>query len=271
VTAPARTALLLSTATALLVAAAPTRAEFPENAVAAFCEADGRGDRIRAERAAELAALSGGRFEPAWDRLFLVSGFEVTPVLVTAEEAEIAVRYTVVAEVSGEGVDDRERIETVRLRLHRGGAGWRLRGPLPPPHLFTSAFEAEDLFRLLAPLGPEYVSNSKFVWQMLQNAGWSLPYQPARSFLTGGYLRAVAEPAGGDVVAYLSSGVPYHVGLYVGEDTVASATVNAGLVRTPLNGFPGEVRYLRLTEAARPPAPTEETPTAGSPPAEDPE
>jgi hypothetical protein len=232
--------------------AVEARAEFPEQVVAAFCEADGRGDRLQPARAAAIGEALGWRLEPAWDRLFLISGYEVMPLRVGAEAAEIAVRYTVVAEVTGEGARDEERIEVVSFRLVRGDQLWRLVGVPPPPHLFASAFERDDLVELLTPLGADYLSSSKLVWRLFQNAGWSVPYQPAAAFLAGGYFKKVAEPSPGDVVAYLDHGAPYHVGVYEGEDRIASATITAGVVRTPLNTFPGEVRYLRLTEAARP-------------------
>ncbi len=238
----------------LVLASIASAQQFPELAVAGFCEADGRGYRLLAVRGPALSEAFGGRFQPAWDRLIVVTGYEVNPLRVGPEEAEIDVRYTVIADVTGEGVDATERLETVRFLLIRVGGGWRLIGPPPPPHLFASQFEADELFELLTPLGADYISNSKFVWQMLQSASWSVPYRPASAYLTDGFVRPVAEPRTGDVVAYLDRGVPYHVGLYLGEDRVASATIPGGVARTALNAFPGEIRYLRLTEAARPTA-----------------
>jgi len=245
-------AATLSAIVLVLLSASTVQAQYPELIVNAFCEADGRGERLVAGPGSALTEAFGGRFQPAWDRLLLISGYEVEPRRIGPEEAEIEVRYTVVAEVTGEGVDRRERLESVRLALLRGPDGWRLVGPPPPPHLFASGFEAEPLAALLRPLNEEYISNSKFVWQMFQNASWSVPYRPTSAFLSEELLRPVAEPRVGDVVAYLDRGVPYHVGLYVGEDRVASATITGGVARTALNAFAGEIRYLRLTEAARP-------------------
>lgn len=254
-----------------LLVAAPARAQFPEGVASAFCQADGRGDRLNSSRAAIFNEFLPWRFEPAWDRIFLISGYEINPVRVGTEDAEILIRYSVVAEITGEGVREEIRQEAVRVTLALTDGAWRLVGPPPPPHLYASGADREQLFALLTPINPGYVSNSKFVWRMFQNAGWGFPYQPAAAFLGGNYFKAVPEPRVGDVVAYLSAGVPYHVGIYEGEDRVASATLSRGIVRAALNAFPGEVRYLRLTDAARPRTPESErlasTPVA--PPLED--
>jgi hypothetical protein len=249
----------------LLLAPTAARAQYPERVLALFCEADGRGERLHPVRSQALGGFLGWRFEPAWDRFFLISGYEVRPESIGAEEAQFEVRYTVTAEISGEGAREESRIEGVHLTLLRDPSGWRLLGAPPPPHLFASDFEADKLFTQLTPVQPDYLSNSKFVWRMLLDAGWSYPYQPTSEYLGSPYFKPVGEPSTGDVVAYLVHGVPYHIGIYLGDDRVASATVR-GVVRTPLNAFPGEVRYLRLTEAARAktpePAEMQETPAA---------
>ena len=242
-------------ATALLAyGAAPALAQYPEAMVSAFCEADGRGARLNAARAAALSGFLGLRLEPAWDRLFLISGYEIKPESVAADEVQLEVRYTVVAEVTGEGVREGERLDSVHITLARSDGEWRVLGTPPAPHLFVSDFDARTLFAQLSPLQPDYLSNSKLVWRMMIEAGWSYPFQPASAYLGGPYFKAVSEPSIGDVVAYLVHGVPYHLGIYLGDDRLASATVR-GVVRTPLNAFPGEIRYLRLTEAARPATP----------------
>jgi len=228
------------------------RAQYPENVVAAFCDADGRGERLYAEQSAPLREFIGWRFEPAWDRFVLISGYEVNPVRVAGDEAELNVRYGVEAEVTGEGVNEQPHLEVVPVNVKRVEGTWRLISKPPPPHLRANAFNRDTLFALLTAVNPSYVSNSKFVWRLFQDAGWNLPYQPASAFLGGDYFKPVAEPNVGDVVAYLDRGAPYHIGIYDGEDRVSSATVNAGVIHAALNTFPGEVRYLRLTEAARP-------------------
>jgi hypothetical protein len=243
----------------LCLAARPALAQtYPENVMAAFCEADARGARLQPARGAMFADVLGWRFEPAWDRIFLISGFEVNPVRVAGDEAEMVVRYSVAAEITGEGVREQMRLDTVHVNLAREGGVWRIVGPPPAPHLYESGANRDELFALLTAVNPGYLSNSKFVWRLFQNAGWNVPYQPAAAYLSGTYFKPVAEPKLGDVVAYLDDGAPYHIGIYEGEDRVASATLGQGVVRAGLNTFPGEVRYLRLTEAARAPAPTPE-------------
>jgi len=93
-----------------------------------------------------------------------------------------------------------------------------------------------------------YVSDSGFVWRMLRSAGWNVANERTLDLLSGATYRAVGTPAAGDLVAYLQDGVPYHVGLLAQENQVVSATINAGVVRTPVDVFPGDVVYLRLME-----------------------
>jgi len=52
----------------------------------------------------------------------------------------------------------------------------------------------------------------------------------------------------GDLVVYLRDDAPYHVGLLEAENQVVSSTLNAGIVRTTIDAFAGDVRYLRLIE-----------------------
>lgn len=222
--------------------------------VAAFCEADGHGERLHPTSAAGMNNFLGWRFEPAWDRVSLITGYEVRPESMGADEVQFEIRYTVTAVVTGEAIDEEDRIDSVHLTLVRVDGAWRILGTPPAPHLFTADFEAENLFTEMAPLYPDYLSNSKFVWRMLIESGWSYPYMPASKYIGSPYFKAVSEPTVGDVVAYLVHGSPYHLGIYLGDDRVTSATVR-GVVRTPLNAFPGEVRYLRLTEASRAPTP----------------
>jgi hypothetical protein len=245
----------------LLLLATPARAQVPEKIIASFCEADGHGERLHPTGASSFGDFLGWRFEPAWDRASLISGYEVRPESTGPDEVQLEVRYSVVADVTGEGVKDEERLDSVHLTLGRVDGAWRILGVPPPPHLFASDFEAQRLFSELSPLSPAYLSSSKFVWRMLIDSGWSYPYMPASAYLGSPYFKAVSEPTIGDVVAYLSHGSPYHLGIYLGDDRVTSATVR-GVVRTPLNAFPGEIRYLRLTEASRPPTPEpEDTPS----------
>jgi hypothetical protein len=204
----------------IVLVAVPAQAQFPENLVSAFCDADGRGDRLDASRAGALGDFLGWRFEPGWDRLFLISGFEIRPESTGGDEVQLEIRYTVVAEVTGEGVRDEEQIDSVHLTLVRNDGVWRILGTPPAPHLYASAFQADKLFAQLGPVQPDYFSNSKLVWRMMLEAGWNYPYMTTAAYLGSNYFKPVSEPSVGDVVAYLAHGVPYHIGIYLGDDRV---------------------------------------------------
>jgi hypothetical protein len=99
---------------------------------------------------------------------------------------------------------------------------------------------------------------------MLRSAGWDVPYQTTSDLLNGAVFGSVDEPDPGDLVVYLRAGVAYHAGLLEAKGVLVSSTANAGLVRAPVEGFPGEVRYLRLL-AQQAPRPREPEPAQPAP------
>jgi hypothetical protein len=119
---------------------------------------------------------------------------------------------------------------------------------------------AEEIVATLNGRGA-FVSNSRFVHQLMHAAGWSVPYERAVDLLSGRVYGPVEDPQPGDVVVYAQDGVAYHAGILGKQGAVTSATLNGGIVRTTLNAFLGEVHYLRLIAPAGSPTPAVPTPT----------
>ena len=113
------------------------------------------------------------------------------------------------------------------------------------------------------------------MWRVLREGGLDFPYADTESLVTAAGFYSVGTAQTGDLVFYYDGGKPYHVGL-VEEDRVVSATLNAGVRRTPFAAFAGEMRYRRPLERATTPtapsvgeefpapAPTREDREAGS-------
>lgn len=228
-------------------------AEFsPQGIVRQFCQADGLGKRVSVAGWEELAPLVAWPFEPAWDHVVLIAGYEIGPPRsIESGGVEVDVRYTVIGQISALGLDASVYLETTVLRLDAAGGRWRITGPPPPPHIFNPRVDVESMRHSLEVGGVNFLPNTIFLWRMLQSAGWEVPFVPTTDLLSGVPYRAVNEPQAGDVVVYLRDGVAYHAGLLEAGGQVVSSTLNAGIVRATTDAFAGEVTYLRLVQPER--------------------
>jgi hypothetical protein len=237
---------------------AVVRAADPLNAMRAFLQADGRGARLAARTWMDMAGLVTWPLEPAWDHLYLIRGFELGSPRVGDAGIEVDVQYTVVAEIRNGVVSEQQRVETRTYHLTRGDDGrWRIRAPAPPPFVFASEADEEALAALLAPDGSDYLSDSAFVWQMLRDAGWTIPYMDTAALATAAEFTTERTAEVGDVALYYDGDQPYHAGIVESDHTVVSATLSGGVRRTPFASFAGEIRYRRPV-ATNVPTPTPE-------------
>ena len=258
-----RAALALAALVAMSSLAAPAAGGDPLDVLRAFCQADGNGARLRASTWPAVAPLVAWGLEPAWDQLYLIHGYEIgTP---SSHEGVITVdvQYNLAQSIRSRGAKVESRIETRRYRLEPDGQrGWRLRGPPPPPYIFASQADPDALVALLSPDDSTYQSNSSFVWHLLRDAGFELPYVDTIDLPTAYGLRLERTANIGDLALYYSGGVPYHVAMVESDDGIVSATLNAGLRRSPFGAFAGEIRYLRpVSDADLPPTQTPTQPT----------
>jgi hypothetical protein len=253
-------------------------AEFgPQSIVRQFCRADGLGKRVNVAGWDEFAPLVAWSYEPAWDHVMLITGYEVgSPRVVAPNVIGVDVNYAVIGQVSALGFDAAVHLETVTFRLDGRTAPWRIIGPPPAPHIFNSRADVESMRRSLEVGGLNFVPNTLFIWHMFRSAGWNVPLVATPDLQSGGVYRSVKQPKAGDVVVYLRDGVPYHAALLEADGQVVSSTLNFGVVRTATEAFAGEVKYLRLVqpepEAEPPllPTPALTTPASGPSPARTP-
>jgi len=241
---------------ALLIAAwaSAAGAVDPLNTLRAFCQADGRGDRIDPKTWPAIAGLVTWPLEPAWDHLYLIHGFELGTPKVRAAGLEIPVQYTVTAEVGSNGVQAADRVESRTYRLVRGDDGtWLIQAPPPPPYVFASAADPEALAALFDPEHSSYLSNSALAWRLLHGAGWDMPYADTARLATAPAFSPERTAQIGDLALYFDGEQAYHVAVVESDDTVVSSTLNGGIRRTPFGAFAGEIRYRRPIAT---PAPT---------------
>jgi len=236
------------------VVAPPARAVDALGVARDFCRADGLGHRLSPRELASLAPLVGWRFEPAWDSVVLIRGYQIASPRRAGDTLTVDVDYSVVAEVVAGQVVRKPRVEHRRFRLRAGGGGWVLLGPPPPPHVFEDRADADAFADLLDPKTGAYVSNVAAALKHLGSARGE-PSRVTVVALSGGSgLEPVDEPVAGDLVFYLDGTTPYHVGIVEAGDVVLSATLNAGAVKLPLDAFDGERVFMRPRSDAPPPA-----------------
>lgn len=241
--------LLVGLQAAVSVAAAQ---HGPQGVVREFCQRDALGMRTRLPAWWQVAPLVTWRLEPAWDHVVVIAGYAVGPPRPIEGSTALAVdvSYSVVGTISPDGIRDESTVSTVRFRVDTpgNGAGWRILGPPPPPHVFAERIDPEAVRASLADGAPGFVPNSLFVARVLREAGWPVPRVPTPALLLSAWFRSVDRPAPGDLVVYLRDGRPYHVGILAAADAVVSATLNAGVVRTAPGAFPGDIRRVRLVD-----------------------
>jgi len=231
----------------------------PQGIVRQFCQADGLGQRVTLPGWAALAPMVTWAYEPAWDRVVLISGYTVrSPQPTTQNSLAVEVRYDVVARVSPLGIDPEVYAESVTFQVQPDEqGGWHILGPPPFPHIFGNRVDVDAMRRSLSQSDGNFVANTVFLWQMFHSAGWNVPYESTADLLSGAAYRVVDTAKPGDLVLYLRDDAPYHVGMLQAKDRVVSSTLNAGIAQTTVDAFAGEVRYLRLVQPETPPAPTE--------------
>ena len=234
-----------------------------QDVVREFCQADGFGNRVSIQGWSRIAPLVAWPLEPSWDSVVLITSYTIAwPQLAEDNTRTVEVRYGVSNDISASGIQRADRVDTVAFRVQPSDTGgWRILGPPPPPHIFEHRSDPEAMRRSLERGGVYFLPNSLFVWHMFRSAGWDVAYQRTADLLSSVAFREVKKPAVGDVVVYLRDGAPYHVGLLEAEAQVVSSTLNGGIMRTTIDTFAGDVKFLRLVEPEPSPSTAVTTPT----------
>ena len=204
----------------------------------------------------------GWELEPAWDHVVVIRGFEVGEARrVDSRSAVVDVVFTVVGRASALRYDVETHLEVWQARLSERTGSWRIDGPPPPPHVFATEIDAA---RLQADLrgSSGYLSQSRFLAEVMRAAGWQVPLETVGELLAADTYGLIDGPQIGDVAVFLDrTGNPYHVGVVESPGVVVSATLVAGIIRSPFELFSGDVRFMRLRALApQPDAVTPETP-----------
>ncbi len=222
----------------------------PQTTVREFCRLDAMGARATLQGWPQVAPLVAWPWEPAWDRVVLITSYTVGwPVAEEEGQFAIEVRYAVQGVVTAAGLREEPHVESRLFRVAPMPDGlWRITGPPPPPHIFADNADASGVQRSLAAGGVNFVANSTFVHRLFGEAGWEVPLLSTLEFERSDRFRVVKEPRPGDLVLYFDGAQPYHVGVLEQEAVVVSSTLNGGVVRTSLDTFAGDRKFLRLVE-----------------------
>jgi len=229
-----------------IVGASEARGVDPAVVVRAFCTADGAGHRLSPHMwQREIAPLVAWSLEPAWDRLTVIGGYEITSRRGADGRYEAEIKYAVIADITPGIVVRKRREEVVTVEVvPSGDGGWRLSGVPPVPHVFDHVADADALAELLEP-GSGYESSTAFAWVLLREAGWNIPYTPSAEIPKSDHFEEVGTGAPGDLVVYSAQGTPYQVGLMQSQEIVLSTSLNGGRQAAPFAAFSGTISYWR--------------------------
>ncbi|MCX8073330.1 MAG: hypothetical protein N3C12_12900 [Candidatus Binatia bacterium] len=246
-------------AVAVLLANSSAAQLGPQNVVREFCRLDALGARATLQGWPQVAPLVAWQLEPAWDRVVLITSYTVGwPVAEADDVFAIEVRYAVQGTVTATGFEQAPTVEARRYRVEPSDDGtWRIAAPPPPPHIFSHDVDIPAMQQSLQRGGVNFLPNSLFVWELYRRNGWEIPFEHTLALTRTQVFRRTEKATAGDVVLYLDEDTPYHVGVLESEDVVVSSTLNAGIVRTPVDAFAGTRRVLHL----RPPEFWPATPT----------
>ncbi len=250
---------LLAAAAAAVVAPTAWGQLGPQTLVREFCRLDAMGARAAVHGWPQIAPLVQWEYEPAWDRVVLITSYTVGwPVAHEENSFQMEVRYAVRGTVTADGFEESPHVEARLFRVDPTPDGnWKIAGPPPPPHIFYNDVDVVAMQQSLQRGGINFVPNSLFVWQLYRRNGWDIPFEHTLGLAKTQIFRSTDKPEPGDLVLYLDEHTPYHVGVLESADVVVSATLNGGIVRSPVDAFPGERRFLHL----RPPELWPATPT----------
>jgi hypothetical protein len=246
-----------------LLGAALARAQHgPQTVVREFCRLDAMGARVTLQGWPQVAPLVAWLWEPAWDRVVLVSSYTVGwPVPEQEGSFSIEVRYAVQGTITANGLREETSVESRIFHVVPDSTGaWRIAAPPPPPHIFVHHVDPEAMRRSLLAGGVNFVANSTFVNWLYRDAGWEVPLQSTWELARGDSFREVKEARPGDLVLYFDGAHPYHVAVLEQEEVVVSSTLNAGVVRTPIDAFAGARKLMRLVEPLPTPTSTPSLP-----------
>lgn len=264
--APPIPALLFILSMTLLPVATRAADPGPQNVVREFCQLDAMGARLASPRWREIAPLIAWPFDPAWDQILFITGYQIGSTRALDEgRLAVDVDYAVVGEASALGFEPVSYRDRVTFILDTPDEiHWRIISPMVPPHVFGALVSADEVVATLKNDRGSFVSSSLFVQRLMRAAGWDVGYERTTDLLSHGSYGPTDDPRAGDLAVYTQDGTAYHVGVLERDGKVVSATLNGGIVRTTLNAFLGQVQYLRLFVTERLPA--EPTPTPGEGP-----
>jgi hypothetical protein len=112
----------------------------PETLVKAYCDFDAKGKRFfRSLSDKELSYYRGlvhWDEEPRWDTVVMISNYNIGKTKTSENAAEITVTYQVKGKYSQAVTDIYEKVEKIKYWLVKTETGWKIEGPVTPPHVY---------------------------------------------------------------------------------------------------------------------------------------
>jgi hypothetical protein len=230
--------------------AVPAAALDPLEVLRAFCQADGNGARLRASTWPAVAPLVAWGLEPAWDQLYLIHGYEIGTPSSHDGAIIVDVQYNLAQSIRSGGAKVESRIATRRYTSSPTASAAGACAAAAAAHVFASQADPDAL--VAAAVAGRFDLPEQLVVRLAPAARRRLRPALRRHHRPADRVRPAPRAHGEHrrSRALLLRRRAVHVAMVESDDGIVSATLNAGLRRSPFGAFAGEIRYLRPVSAA---------------------
>jgi hypothetical protein len=112
----------------------------PEAIVKAFCAFDAKGKRffrsLSEQEHSYYRSLVHWKQDRDWNKAVMISSYKVGKIMQLQDTGEIIVTYQVKGKYSPDVTDIYEKEEKIKYRLAKTETGWKIQGPVTPPHVY---------------------------------------------------------------------------------------------------------------------------------------
>lgn len=119
--------------------ASPVHAcETPEKAIAAYLQYDFDGERLGSDVSVHIDKLTANQYEPAWDVMTLVTGYQIRSIKQNNDNAVVTVVFNKAWEIARKFKAESIKDEFVNILLIKIKGCWKVGPPFYQPHVSSN-------------------------------------------------------------------------------------------------------------------------------------
>ena len=130
--------LFCSLILAMLVFDSVYACDTPKKAIKAYLKYDFNGERLGNDVSVHIDKLTANPYEPAWDVMTLIAGYEIQSIKQSKEKAVVTVLFKKSWEIARKFQPDSVKDEVVEIHLEKIKRCWKVGPPFYQPHVSPS-------------------------------------------------------------------------------------------------------------------------------------